>query len=125
MAVTLGTRILLFLGITFLVILGIYYWRPVFYVLPGAAAILLVVVSARALAPELQDKIPRPIRILLVCLLSAVGIGGVVSNRLQRSEQDTQASKQLERIENSINRLVAEGKLTKEDAAKILSRVSH
>jgi outer membrane murein-binding lipoprotein Lpp len=126
------TTIVLLLVVVVFGIALYHWWRPVFYALPEVAASLLVVVSAIALFPELQQNLGKPIRKLLFVLLSTVGVAGVVANVFQRSEQENRASSQnnqlsnkLERIEQSINRLVAEGKLTKEDAAKILSKASN
>jgi hypothetical protein len=128
-----GIRPILLLGLAVLLSVAVYYWFGlVFYLLPAVAAILFVVVSAIAIAPEFQEKLAKQTRVLLVCLLTAAGIGGVVSDRLQDSEQENRADfhnkqllTELGAIKQSVNRLVAEGKLTKADAAKILSRASH
>jgi hypothetical protein len=121
--------IVLSLVVVVVVFGALYHW---FYALPEVAAILLIVVSAIALAPEWQQNLSKPIRTLLCVLLIIVGIASVRANWLQRSEQEKRANTQnnqlsnrLERIEQGVKRLVAEGKLTKEDAAKILSKASN
>jgi hypothetical protein len=90
---SLASRTIPLLGITLVLIVGLSYWSgPIFYLLPALAAVLFLVVSAIAVVPELQQKVPKAIRILLVCVLLVVGITGEISNRFQHSKQENQAA---------------------------------